>query len=333
MPALVEPAVTVYTRPSDIPDSVWRVLDANAAPSNIIYAGALKTLRQEQKGRPASPGQAWVVSTVATRNGSVVDFILSCSEGMMGPYPVFIYSTHASSSLTRDYLYQRLSPMAQTLLRAVPPHRVYSVFAPDLIARTFIEVWQRLTGIAPERELYYHAAFSRLSRRVFKDRTPTTIHGMQITLRPAVPADEHRVAELCKGFASTSAPFTLDDAGALREARLLITNKQVWVHIIRDHTGREGIASLVAFTRNTDRVSAITKVYTNPDWRKLGCAERLVRRVCRHLLVEQGKDEVVLYVAHNNPAAAGVYRRVGFEGVDSWMEIGLDQSRVQLGHW
>ena len=51
----------------------------------------------------------------------------------------------------------------------------------------------------------------------------------------------------------------------------------------------------------------------------------------------------MLYVAHNNPAAAGVYSRVGFvgfgpdsepvEGVDSWLELGFDRKQVQLGHW
>ena len=52
---------------------------------------------------------------------------------------------------------------------------------------------------------------------------------------------------------------------------------------------------------------------------------------------------MVLYVAHNNPAAAKVYDRVGFvgispngpaaEGVHSWLELGFDTDIVQLGHW
>ncbi len=55
------------------------------------------------------------------------------------------------------------------------------------------------------------------------------------------------------------------------------------------------------------------------------------------------KESVVLYVAHNNPAAAKVYHRVGFvglepqaekvSGVDSWLELGFDRRRVVLGHW
>ena len=55
------------------------------------------------------------------------------------------------------------------------------------------------------------------------------------------------------------------------------------------------------------------------------------------------KSSIVLYVAHNNPAASGVYHRVGFaglgdskrrvDGVENWLEIGFDQSKVELGHW
>lgn len=48
-------------------------------------------------------------------------------------------------------------------------------------------------------------------------------------------------------------------------------------------------------------------------------------------------------MAHDNPPANKVYRRVGFvgldevevevEGVDPWVEIGFDRDIVELGHW
>lgn len=50
----------------------------------------------------------------------------------------------------------------------------------------------------------------------------------------------------------------------------------------------------------------------------------------------------MLFVGHDN-SAAKVYGRVGFaglgqnaepvEGVDPWLEIGLDQDLVHMGHW
>lgn len=52
---------------------------------------------------------------------------------------------------------------------------------------------------------------------------------------------------------------------------------------------------------------------------------------------------VVLYVAHDNPAAARVYEKVGFvkfdepgsdvPGAERWLELGFDRRRVDLGHW
>ena len=51
----------------------------------------------------------------------------------------------------------------------------------------------------------------------------------------------------------------------------------------------------------------------------------------------------MLYVAHDNKAAAKVYHRVGFigldgndrsvDGVERWLEIGFDRDVVKLGHW
>jgi predicted GNAT family acetyltransferase len=69
--------------------------------------------------------------------------------------------------------------------------------------------------------------------------------------------------------------------GAIKEATLLVRNKQLWVHEIRQDDAVPEIASIVAVTRESNTVSAITKVYTNPQWRRRGCAERLVRRVCK----------------------------------------------------
>ena len=115
----------------------------------------------------------------------------------------------------------------------------------------------------------------------------------------------------------------------------------MWVLEVHRPGQPSDLASLVAVTRTSSNVAGITKVYTNPRWRKRGCAERLVRHVCQQLLLT--KDAIVLYVAHDNPAAAGVYHRVGFqglseskarvEGVENWLELGFDREMVRLGHW
>jgi predicted GNAT family acetyltransferase len=67
---------------------------------------------------------------------------------------------------------------------------------------------------------------------------------------------------------------------ATTEAQAYIKKGQLWVHEIAHQDGKKGIASICAVTRASSTVAGITKVYTNPAYRRLGCAERLVRQVC-----------------------------------------------------
>lgn len=61
----------------------------------------------------------------------------------------------------------------------------------------------------------------------------------------------------------------------------MIMNQQVWVHIIQIDDRAPEIACLVATTRESDNVTAVTKVFTAPQWRGRGCAARLLYRVCQ----------------------------------------------------
>ncbi len=45
--------------------------------------------------------------------------------------------------------------------------------------------------------------------------------------------------------------------------------------------GPQKVVSIVVFTRNSERVATITKVFTDPEVRGKNCAERLVRLVCK----------------------------------------------------
>lgn len=147
-----------------------------------------------------------------------------------------------------------------------------------------------------------------------------------------------------------------------REGRLLYETGNVWVHKIRRENEPFEIASIVACTRNCNKVATITKVYTNPRWRRLGCAERLVRMVCKQYVIllpvsrwsvltlsfhrllysAEPKEKIALFVGNDNPASK-VYNRVGFlgldktkgpvEGCDRWLEIGFDRRRTEQGHW
>lgn len=65
----------------------------------------------------------------------------------------------------------------------------------------------------------------------------------------------------------------------MEEAQLLIEGNQLWVCSVSIPGRQPAIASIVAVTRTSERVAAITKVFTHPNWRQKGYAEALTRHV------------------------------------------------------
>ncbi|KAK0196074.1 hypothetical protein F5146DRAFT_1028411 [Armillaria mellea] len=325
-------ALKVYTSAVLLLHDVSSTFENNEANFNVIYPHALKCRAAEESGQPPKPGQVWIVYFTCDPEPCPL-FILSCTTTETGKYPIFISTTLPTNSHSPEFIRQPMSLLVKELYRVVPVPRVYSIFAPDAIAQHFAKLWTGLTGVGHIAEPYYAAKLTFCTKMTFRYRQATTVPGVTYELRLAVPSDIEEIAKLCHGFASESEPFVLDDAGALKEATLLVRQNQVWT-AVPSHP-------FVAFTRNSDGLATITKVYTNPDFRRRGCAERLVRRVCKHLFMT--KEKVALYVAHTNPAASKVYHRVGFaglgsdgiavEGVDAWTEIGFDRGVIDLGHW
>ncbi|KDQ63204.1 hypothetical protein JAAARDRAFT_188806 [Jaapia argillacea MUCL 33604] len=342
--------VTCYKSALDIPQGIFDALKADTMAecrTNVILCHLLKRIDAERSGEAPKPGEFWITCTThAPRTTQpTLDLILSCSEGPLGKYPVFITSTQPFSHLVETaYIKNRMYKVVGELATLVPHSRVFSVFAPQPLSMLFASMWFQATGIASVQPFYYEATSSLCTRRSFVNHpAPSPIPGFVFDLRLAVPSDLIAVAELCRLFAATSPPFSLTPEKAEREAAILIEKQQLWVHEIkRGTTGYPSIASIVAVTRVSGRVAAITKVFTNPSWRKMGCAERLVRQVTKHLL--KTKEAIVLYVGSGNNAAH-VYRKVGFqgledggvewgrEGVEPWVEVGFDPRVVDLGHW
>jgi len=151
-----------------------------------------------------------------------------------------------------------------------------------------------------------------------------------------VISDIEDIARLAKGFADDSIYFPLDIELARVEAHELVSKGQIWLYEVSG-----AVAAICAVTRSSMKVSAITKVYTCPNWRRQGFAEHLVRSVTRRLLLDCGKESVVLYVGHEN-SARRVYHRVGFVGlsgnpeerpedVEDALELGF--VGTNRGHW
>ncbi|KAI0632413.1 hypothetical protein C8Q77DRAFT_1159042 [Trametes polyzona] len=326
--------ISVFYHSSYFPTPVWEALEREPRSSNIIYAHAREMniidSRASTAARTHSP-DLWIVCWASGPTPNM-EFILSCTSGPLGDYPVFLYSPLPSETLISEFIYPRMRLIIDALHINVPPERVFSVFALDPVADVFAALWTSTVGIrlAPF-PTYYHAKLMCCDKTTFENGQTDNASDVLGTSWAASDADLLEVARLCGDFSATSAPFVLSPDRALKEATHLIRDGNAWVHTLQGPNDVSVIACIVAATRNTDTVSAITKVYTDPQWRSRGYAERLVRYVCNFLLQE--KKSVVLYVSHSNPARK-VYERVGFVGfADSWKELGFERSAVEIGHW
>lgn len=306
-------------------------------PAAAQLAAASKSLSGAQRehyediARCKAQQQLWIAvwSYSTASSQPALDVVLSCTASHLATLPVFLYSTHETSSLTREYLEPRMQLLARRLLEVVSRERVFSVFAPNLLTQSFASVWSAKTGMCINERPYYSAALTYVTSETlaFEDYTRApSLPRSRYLLRVATRSDLLQIAEHCFQFASDS-DFPIDKAGAEREALHYINAKQMWVCAVEMASGEIEIGSIVAVTRNTLKSATITKVHTAPNHRKRGYAELLVRHVCESLLLDDNVyrkhapeytapyESISLYVAHDNIAAATVYDRVGFAGL------------------
>ncbi|KAI0332017.1 hypothetical protein GY45DRAFT_542798 [Cubamyces sp. BRFM 1775] len=332
------PLVSVFRHPSQFPPCVWDCLASQPGRSNILYAHAAKLAAVAPNTPPSHPSDLWIVSWVPQPE-STVAFVVACTAGPIAPYPVFVFTPLPLSSLKSSFVQPHINSIVHTLRLHTRPERVFSVFGSDCVVDIFASAWTKETGVQlSSPSVYYHAKLMFCTAATLKAGRQRAMADSAVRMRPAVAADTERLARLCHGFAAGSEPFVLTPAQAYQEADVMIQSRQAWVCAVEGREQATELACVVAVTRSTNSVSAITKVYTDPNWRGYGYAERLVRYVCESLL--RVKESVVLYVAHNNPVAENVYRRVGFTdttdpagAIESWKEVGFDRNAVQLGHW
>ncbi|KAG1783534.1 hypothetical protein EV702DRAFT_1040092 [Suillus placidus] len=339
MPGLLS-SIQRFDESTGISKAVWTALLANAARANLILPHAEKVFgHQKSTPKIVATGQLWLV--YSKPGTSEIQFILSCTEGLLDKYPLFIVPTIPIADLTPELLKTSMEALCNALLNepGFKRERVFSIFSVEEVTEAFVLAWEKLAKIDRFEDPYYDAIFSVCTKSTLvpQQRAARPSEDVVLEPRPAVEQDAEQIAVLCLDFAATSPPFILTIEKAREEARLLIANKQVWVLEIQKPNGKPEIATIVAVTRKSDGVATITKVYTPEKWRGKGCAERLVRHVCIELLEKY--KQVVLYVGVDNSAKV-VYDRVGFQGLkdgslssERWLEIGFDQSKVELGHW
>ncbi|KAG6853511.1 hypothetical protein C0991_003641 [Blastosporella zonata] len=298
MPALTSDiSIEIFEDVKQLPAAAWKVLEDHPRPANIISPQALKARWEGSGPRKDKTTDLWIVCST----DSIIEFILSATEGSMGSYPIFIFTPLPSHCLSDDYIRPCIQSMVVALAAAAPISRVYSIFSLEPVAMIFAKEWTKRTGIElADDPVYYEAKLSYCTIDTLDKRSFTMDASRGYQLRPAVHEDIESIGELCYFFASDSVrllsystifakeltfhvlqqPFTLTKARAELEASILVEKKQVWVHEAKGSGGGKEIASIVAFTRNSDRVATISKVCTNERWQRQGCAERLVRKVC-----------------------------------------------------
>ncbi|KAG9025684.1 hypothetical protein FRB95_009901 [Tulasnella sp. JGI-2019a] len=344
--------VTRYDSPADLLRDVGPTLYRREQEANVMVPLLEKLSQQKKTGshlvdmeQPSSSTvpNVWLVlrshlPSESSLSHGTIDFVLSCTNGSMGSYPIFIWAARPVKTMSKDFIQTRMVCLAKHLSCTLPStKRVFSVFAPTRVTHSFVMAWSTLTGSIPVDVPYYHAVFSSVTKETLRLESPiATSNPRRYALRRAVAGDEENIAYLCYEFAATSDPFILDMAGARREAHLLVSQGQAYVCDVEG-----AIACVVAVTRSSANHAAITKVVTHPSYYSQGWAKRLVRDVCTKLLYDEQKTSVVLYVALGNIPAEKVYHNVGFSGLmgtprdvetdDEWLELGFE--KTDLGHW
>ncbi|KAG9094618.1 hypothetical protein FS749_012114 [Ceratobasidium sp. UAMH 11750] len=336
-------SLTVHTTASDFLSATFEILMQKEEQSNIILSFALNQRRREQAARgPSTTHNLWAcvwTTRMASRSSTpkaTLDFVFAIDENSFGGYPLFIWSNHPASELMPSFLDRRVQLAAMQLYKLVPAERIFSVFGLAPVVSSFRSLWSHISGKRAALVPFYAAKFTFCTKFTLQ---PSIGIPAGDVIRPATAQDADQVARLCYEFAEDSVFFPLNAKESIVQAQQLIRDKQLWVYETRDAYNRPCIASMVASSRSSANVAAITKVYTPPAFRGRKYAPRLVQWVTQHLLYRDGKESVVLFVSHENPAEK-VYHRVGFAGlcgtprpgpVEDWLEIGFEDTI--RGHW
>ncbi|KAJ7040337.1 acyl-CoA N-acyltransferase [Mycena alexandri] len=271
---------------------------------------------------PPIPAQTFWLTVWSHRGRSkpALDMVLSCLDSRFGGYPIFLWTPMQQDLQLPQWLEPRMSKLTAYLHACVAPERVFSVFSTTALTTAFADKWSALTGFQINPEPLY-TAFSAICTQ---QTLSASVSAQQGLARRATMRDVEAAGKLCQEFTNNS-EYPLSVAQGAEEARDLINKGLLWLTVI----GGE-VATICAVSRSSLHVSAITKVYTTPKWRRKGLAQALLKEVVQRLFA-CGKDSVVLYVGCDN-SAQNVYRRAGFLiQNDICLELGFVGANI--GHW
>ncbi|MEF9893587.1 MAG: GNAT family N-acetyltransferase [Anaerorhabdus sp.] len=116
---------------------------------------------------------------------------------------------------------------------------------------------------------------------------------------------------------------TVDDVEKIKEVIKVVFDQDSpgMKKSIEDKTGRtyflkkdSKIVSVASSTAETKGLAMIVGVATLPEYRGLGYASEIMKKLCMDLLSE----DKVPCLFYNNPAAGRIYHRIGFEDIGRW---------------
>lgn len=112
----------------EVLQDVGEELKAREGEANVILPLLLKRIKSPSPSSSSSSTspEFWLV----VRSRGSVDFVLSCTNGPMGTYPIFIWCGRPIRTMSNDFIRERMNILAVRLLEALrhSPRRVYSVF-------------------------------------------------------------------------------------------------------------------------------------------------------------------------------------------------------------
>jgi hypothetical protein len=210
--------IAVYDRASAVPNQVYAALSINEPNANCVLPMLGKSRQLESGGEGPLDGQLWVVCSSRNAAGQmVVDFVLSVTQGYIDSYPLFFYSTRPVHQLTQEFVVPRMQEIVRSLASSdrVPLSRVYAVYGPDVLARTFALQWTAVTRVANYINApYYAAKLSFCTRTTFRDRPAEMRSDFTFEIRAANVNDIPEVARSCYGFAADGVSLEVDSLSA-----------------------------------------------------------------------------------------------------------------------
>ncbi|KAH7925279.1 hypothetical protein BV22DRAFT_1034175 [Leucogyrophana mollusca] len=140
-------SVQTHYSPSAIPLQVWETSRQHAGTADTILPHVVKAFNLERSGEAfAAARQVWI--TYASPYHPV-EFVLSCTEGPLGAYPIFVFTPIAFTELDEDYLDRSFHLLARAQHDVVGMARVFSVFLIWPVTAVFSRIWSELTGVTP----------------------------------------------------------------------------------------------------------------------------------------------------------------------------------------